>query len=325
MLKRLIGVAALVVATPLLANSTAYFPQADDPAAKDEEALTPDLIQAQKDRYERLTVPVTIEGKGPYRFMVDTGAQATAISRNVSDELELPSLGTATLVAMGSRREVDMVQLNGLEFAGRLFDNLESPLLDARHVGADGILGLDSLQDMRVLIDFKEDRMLVADAGSLGGNKGYEIVVKARRRLGQMIITNARIDGVKTAVIIDTGAQNTVGNRALQQKLRSRAETQVLSTDVNGVQVIGNLGFVRKLKIEGMELTNVPISFADSPAFAALGLEDQPTIIMGMRNLQNFERIAIDFSSRRILFDLPAGSYNVNPYERVFFPSRVGN
>lgn len=328
MLNRLIGalapLAAAVTATPLLANDAAYFPEADDPAAQEEEALTPDLIQAQKDRYERLTVPVTIEGKGPYRFMIDTGAQATAVSRNVSEELQLPSLGTATLVAMGSRRQVDLVQLNGLEFAGRLFDNLESPLLDARHVGADGILGLDSLQDMRVLIDFKEDRMLVADAGSLGGNRGYEIVVKARRRLGQMIITDARVDGVKASVIIDTGAQNTIANKAMRNKLRAKEGAQVFSTDVNGVQVVGNLGFVRKLKIGGMELTNVPISFADSPAFEALGLEDQPTLILGMRNLQNFERIAIDFSSRRILFDLPAGSYNVNPYERVFFPSRIG-
>lgn len=327
MLKPLMGSAALLLAAPLLAQTSSQSPETsvekEFDSVEGDEYADEEMIQAQKDRYERLTVPVTIEGKGPYRFMVDTGAQATAISRRVNDDLQLPSLGRAMLVAMGSRREVDLVQLNGLEFAGRLFDNLEAPLLEARNVGADGILGLDSLQNMRVLIDFKEDRIHVSDAESDSSQRGYEIVVRARRRLGQMIITNARIDGIKTSVIIDTGAQNTVGNGALRNRMRSRSEMLVQSTDVNGVQVLGNLGFARRMTIDGIELTGVPISFSDSPAFTALDLDSRPALILGMRNLQNFERIAIDFSTAKVLFDLPSGAYNVNPYQRTFFPTRI--
>lgn len=319
-IRRLLGAAALVAATPFLAGAGNFPQPSETPTLEEPE---PDLLQADRDRYERLTIPVTIDGSGPYRFMVDTGAQATVVSRSISEQLQLPPLGRAMLVAMGSQREVDMVQLNGLEFAGRLFENLEAPLLEAYNVGADGILGLDSLQDMRVLIDFKEDRLLVADANSLGGNRGYEIVVKARRRLGQLIITDAKIDGVKVSVMIDTGAQSSVGNMALRSKLRSKGDVLLDAKDVNGVMVPGKLGFAKKMEIGGIELTGVPIAFADSPVFAALGLDEKPAIIMGMRNLQSFERIAIDFSTGRILFDLPAGSYNVNPYNRKFFPSRI--
>lgn len=321
MLDKLLGAAAVLGIAPLLAANSGNFPQPDPVPAEAE--VPPDVLQAQRDRYERLTIPVTIDGTGPYRFMVDTGSQATVVSRTLSEQLQLPPLGKATLVAMGSRREVDLVELSGLEFAGRLFDNLQAPLLEAHNVGADGILGLDSLQDMRVLIDFKEDRLLVADADSLGGNRGYEIVVRARKRLGQMIITDARIDGIKTAVIIDTGAQNTVGNLALKSKLRAKGDVQVQSTDVNGVQVYGNLGFARKMTIGGLDMTGIPLTFSDSPAFDALGLDTKPALILGMRNLQNFERIAIDFSTGRILFDVPSGAYNVNPYQRQFFPTRI--
>lgn len=321
MQKRLLRVAALLAAAPLTAANSGNFPPPAE--APETEAVAPDLLQAERDRYERLTVPVTIEGNGPYRFMVDTGSQATVVSRTISEQLQLPPLGKATLVAMGSSRQVDMVQLDGLEFAGRLFDNLEAPLLEAYNVGADGILGLNSLQDMRVLIDFKEDRLLVADADSLGGNRGYEIVVKARRRLGQMIITNAKIDGVKVAVIIDTGAQNTVGNMALKNKLRAKGDVLVQSTDVNGVKLYGNLGYASKMLIGGLTMTGIPITFADSPAFDALELTDKPALIMGMRNLQNFERVAIDFSTGQVLFDVPAGAYDVRPYQRQFFPTRI--
>ena len=328
MLKRLVCAATLMATAPILAND-AMVPQTAgerpvEPAAPTAEtALSPEMIQARKDRYERLTVPVTIEGEGPYRFMIDTGAQATVVTHGLSKELALPALGKATLVAMGSQRVVDMVKLDGLEFAGRLFDNLEAPLLERQNVGADGILGLNSLQDMRVMIDFKDDRMWVSDAADNSGSRGFEIVVRARRKLGQMIITNARIDGIRAAVVIDTGAQNSVGNIALRNKMRARGDTVVTSTDVNGVQVTGNLGYARKMQIGGVELAGVPMSFTQSPAFAALDLEKRPAIILGMQNLKNFDRIAIDFATRRILFDLPSGAYNVNPYNRTFFPTRI--
>jgi hypothetical protein len=50
----------------------------------------------------------------------------------------------------------------------------------------------------------------------------------------------------------------------------------------------------------------VALTFADTPAFAALGLEDKPVLSIGMQHLSLFDRVAIDFGQRRILFDVPA-------------------
>jgi predicted aspartyl protease len=266
-------------------------------------------IRLQRDRYERITVPVTIAGEGPYRFLIDTGSQATAVTRRVVTDLALEPTGQATLIAMGSREIVETISLNGLEFANRRLNGITAPLLKTQNIGADGILGLDSLQDLRVQIDFRENRMAVADAESLGGDVGFEIVVRARRKLGQMIITNARVNGVRTAVVIDTGAQNSIGNHVLRRKLRARDENeQQTSTDVNGTELHSDLAFARKLTIGGLELSRVPIGFAESPVFAALGLDKRPALVLGMNNLRLLNRVAIDFSSREILFDLPTGA-----------------
>lgn len=262
-------------------------------------------VEFDQDRYERMTVPVTISGKGPYRFFIDTGAQATVVTRKVTDELALEPTGRARLVAMGSSEIVDTIDIDQLEFADRSFSGITAPLLERKNIGADGILGLDSLQDLRVLIDFREDSMSIADARSSRGSTGYEIVVRARQRLGQMIITDARLNGIRTAVIIDTGAQNSLGNLALLNRLRARARETLTATDVNGAIVESELAMARRLVIGDMELTNVPIGFADSPAIEALGLADRPALILGMGNLRMFERVAIDFASRRVLFDLP--------------------
>jgi predicted aspartyl protease len=264
-------------------------------------------VQAEGDRHERMTVPVTINGQGPYRFLVDTGAQATVITARVTDALGLVPSGKATLIAMASRSTVETVALDGLEFAGRRIGGLTTALLRDQHLGADGIIGLDSLQDLRVIIDFRADAISVADASG-ADRAGYEIVVRARRKLGQMIITDARVDGVRTAVVIDTGSWHSLGNRALQRRLRARRSDSMMFTDVVGATLQSTGAMIDRLEIGRIGLTEVPVGFTESPAFAALGLADKPALILGMGNLRPFERVAIDFASRRVLFDVPKGA-----------------
>ena len=315
--------AALCASTGSAAEPVAPPPTSSDgeSAAREQESKGDRVeVAFDQDRYERMTVPVTIDGKGPYRFFIDTGAQATVVTSRIKEDLSLEPSGRAMLVAMGSRRVVETLALDRLEFADRVLSGITSPLLERKHIGADGILGLDSLQDMRVLIDFAEDRMSIADADRTRDNSGFEIVVKARAKLGQMIITDAMIDGVKVAVIIDTGAQNTVGNFALLKKLKAREKDTFVSTDVHGTTITGGLAYAEALKIGRMQLTNIPIGFADSPAMDALGYGDRPALILGMGNLRLFQRVAIDFSSRRVLFDMPG---NVSGPQRWRFNERA--
>jgi len=307
-----------------LSNSTlSEADRAPPPTILPDEANPIEDFEIALDRYLRMTVPVTIAGAGPFRFLIDTGAQATVVTHRVTDRLQLVPSGQALLVAMGSSRMVETIELDGLEFANRRLDGLTAPLLEARHIGADGILGLDSLQNLRVLMDFRENRISVADAHDDRGT-GYEIVVRARRKLGQMIITDARIDGVRTAIIIDTGAANSHGNAALRRRLRARQLDELLTTDVHGFEVRSDLTFAGTLRIGGLTMTKVPIGYADSPVFAQLGLDDRPALILGMQNLRAFDRVAIDFADRRILFDLPDGSRANTATRQLFFPSRIG-
>lgn len=293
---------AAIVAVGLATTASAQPDQVEDvigEAPSDETMLT-------ADRHKRMTVPVTIAGEGPYRFLIDTGAQATVVTHRLVEDLALRRSGTAILVAMGSSRRVETVELDDLEFANRSVSGLISPLLHTSNIGADGILGLDSLQETRVLIDFRERRMAIADAEYEKGNSGYEIIVRARKKLGQMIMTDARIDGVRAAVVIDTGAQNSIANPVLLRRLRARERHEIVSVDVLGTEWISRATFLRSLQIGRAEMTNVQIGFADSPIFAALGLSRRPALVLGMNNLRVFDRVAIDFSTKRILFDMPS-------------------
>ncbi len=302
------GAAAALALTPVAAHAV----QSDSELIRSIEQrismIEGYILAISSDRNRRMTVPVQISGEGPFDFMVDTGAQATVVTPALSERFAMTPTGTATLVGMSSSAQVTLVDFDGLQFAGRQFDNLRAPLLKESNIGADGILGLDSLQGLRVIIDFRDRTMTVGDAYDAGGSDGFEIVVRARRKLGQMIITNAMVDGVRTAVIIDTGAQGSVGNAALMRRVRGTKQGQSIATDVNGVTTTNDIVLAREVTIAGLALSRVPMSYGDGPAFAALGLDKKPALILGMQNLRSFDRVAIDFASREILFDLPASA-----------------
>jgi predicted aspartyl protease len=256
----------------------------------------------------QLTVPVTIGGQGPFHFTIDTGSQATVLSTLLADRLMLTDRKTATLVGMASSEPVETTFIPEFSLGKRSFPIRLAPLIEPENIGggADGILGTDSLQGQRVLFDFKKQQIIVANARELGGDRGFEIIVKARQKLGQLIITQASIDGVRTAVLIDTGSPVSVGNPALLRKLQgARQIGDARITDVNGNAVSGRTFEGETLQIGRASVNHFPITFADAPLFAVLGLTDKPAMVLGMNELKVFKRVAIDFEQRRILFDVP--------------------
>lgn len=311
-----IWTALALTGTTLVATAQGEDPSATEPEPQAQAApqTSPvgeipvyDIIAMETERYRRLTVPVTIMGEGPFDFMVDTGAQATVLSSALAEQLQLFDREDATLVGMASRRPVQTTMVTDFVLGTRSFTIRTAPIVQGAHIGgADGILGLDSLQDQRVLLDFEAGLLTVSDNFGSGGSSSYDIVVRARERLGQLIIHDAEIDGIRTSVIVDTGATGSIGNLALQDRMRRRMVTEIAQmTDVNGVQISGETRIARRVEMGRMQLNNVPVSFTDSPTFHALGLGDHPAMILGMSELRLFRRVAIDFRNNRVLFDVP--------------------
>lgn len=266
-------------------------------------------IAGSSDRSNRMTVPVRVGRHDQFHFIVDTGSQRTVISNEVATRLALAPIEKRRIVGIAGTEIADTTVLGELALGRRSFFDMPVLLFEAAHIGADGLIGTDSLQDQRVLIDFVNNSMTVSDARSQGGNSGFEIVVTARRRAGQLIVTQAEVDGVRTAIIIDTGSDTSIGNRALQRALGQRGTlTSAVLTSVTGQEVTVEIGFARKIGIGDVAIANAVIAYTDGPAFGALKLDNRPAMMLGMRELRLFRRIAIDFAQRKVLFDMPSKS-----------------
>ncbi|QJB69641.1 peptidase A2 [Parasphingorhabdus halotolerans] len=268
-------------------------------------------IDIAEDRLERMTVPVNIEGMGPFEFIIDTASQRTILSTEIAGSLELEIEDQVNIIALSGSTTVKTVYVPQLTLGTKSYGGLISPTFRASNIGADGVLGLDSLQGQRILFDFVGRKIAVEDTKEkLTSRSRREIVVTAKRRSGQLIFTEATIGGIKVSVIIDTGGEISIGNKALQRRLRMRSSSleQTNLVDVTGKSFPADYGLAAELLIGRARFGVIPIAFADIAPFRALKLDKKPAMFLGMNALRNFDRVAIDFANRKIYFLLPDGA-----------------
>ncbi|MGN6357583.1 MAG: retroviral-like aspartic protease family protein [Novosphingobium sp.] len=299
----------------LILTAASPAPEPDPPPAP--EVTAPETIQGDAERDLRMTIPVHIGGKGPYDFVVDTGSQRSLVATSVAVRLALPPSGQLRIMDLGGLEILETVQAAEIGIGSRSYRDLVLPVVPDRHLGAAGVIGTDNLQHQRIVFDFAQNRMAVGDAGQVGGDAGYEIVVNARSKSGQLIIADATVDGLRVAVLIDTGASSSIGNRALQRALSHRgAPDQATLVSVTGNEIPAQIGMPKQLVIDRIAISGLVVAYADSPVFPALGLDKRPALMLGMRELRMFRRVAIDFGSRKVMFDLPPELSQVVPPSR---------
>ena len=271
--------------------------------------VTGDTLKA-KSIDTRMAVDVSINGGGPYRFMVDSGADRSVIGRALADRLALEPAEQLLLHGTAGSLVVDTVHLNGLKVGSSLIDHIQAPALPEQYMGAQGMIGIDALSGQRLRFDFDTNQIVVQDARipETHDNNGQEIVVTARRQHGQLIIAEARAGAQKVFAVIDSGADVTIANSALREKIFAKRRVpptqKITLIGVTGQEIPADLIILPQLQIGGIFIQDVPVAFADAPPFALFGLAEQPALLLGTDLLRSFRRVSLDFRNRRVRFTL---------------------
>jgi predicted aspartyl protease len=305
----LTGIASILVATvPLSASGQT--------AAGGTQSETPpqtETIALAADQSHRMTVPVSIGGRGPFSFVVDTGAERTVISRELARVLGLDPGEAAIVSSMTEVSSIGTVVIPNLNVGHRRVSGIEAPALSESDLGAQGLLGLDSLQSQRVVLDFVDHQMTVTPSSRDEEHwDGRTIVVTARKRHGHLMLVNASFEGERVYVIVDTGSQITVGNSALRERLarhhRLGEMRPVQLISVTGGTRTLEYSVARQIMLGDAGIRNLPVAFADVAPFRELDLADRPAILLGMDALRLFDRVSFDFANKRVRFQIPGSS-----------------
>jgi len=254
----------------------------------------------------RLTVEVHINGHGPYQFVVDSGADTSVVGWRIARDLQLP-LGTPALLnGMTDRSIVDRVRVDSLTLGPTTIQDLQLPTLREGDVGGQGMIGIDALVRQRIMMDFEKRLIKVEDATRPPKALPDEIVIIARRSRGQLILTHVRASGLSLDAVIDTGAEMTIGNPILRDKLIRRRQKfqQVKAIGVTGKEIDLQVAVIPELQIGGILIRNLPVAFADLPPFHVFGIADEPALFLGTDVLETFRKVSLDFQARKVRFQL---------------------
>ncbi|HEX2790569.1 MAG TPA: aspartyl protease family protein [Steroidobacteraceae bacterium] len=275
-----------------------------------------DKIAAATDTAEHLTVDVRIDGAGPFRFVVDTGADRTVISEEVAASLGLVRGRQVMLNGIVRSLAADTVLISNFSLGPVVRKNLELPVLPRSLLQADGYLGLDTVDGLRVTFDFRNHALEIgkphsgfastSSSNQLGSDNARLL---AEGSSGHLRAVDCYAGDVPAAAFIDSGAEVSIGNPPLLAALLARHPTRldlgsVQVTGITGGQVAGRLTMIDRIRLQRLEFTDCALVIVDLQVFDIWGLSKQPALLIGMNYLRQFSSVAIDYRLKEIRFDL---------------------
>ncbi|WP_165186953.1 retroviral-like aspartic protease family protein [Caulobacter soli] len=275
----------------------------------------PVFLDTALDATDRMTVEVFISGQGPFAFVVDTGADRSALSTTLAAQLGLERGPDVMLHGVGGSALTPTAKVPLMLAGDSRLKDAELPVLAPERLGVDGLLGVDMLDNRNVIMDFRRKRLEVRRSTPLtAAYPGVrEVSVIADARFGRLAIANARVSGVRCVAFIDSGSGASMGNMALAEaiKLRVRRRPEpamaVRLIGAAGEATVGELRIVRSIELGALRMSNLPLVLADLHIFDIWNLNSRPAVLLGVDVLKMFARVELDFGSDRVKFRLGKG------------------
>ncbi|MEJ0037290.1 MAG: aspartyl protease family protein [Gammaproteobacteria bacterium] len=257
-------------------------------------------------------MPVTINGQGPFRFVLDTGANRTVLTPKLAAYLGLSSSATerVTMSGVTGSASVPTVAVDQVKVGEVQMRHVQLPVAASLSEDTSGTLGVDALPDSRVLLDFATGRIQIRKAHRESLADGFSRIA-GQCRFMRLLIIRASVGRIPVRAVVDTGSQFTLGNLALRTKLGFPQQLDpAKTTDVIGETLERQLGERRPVPVVRVGTLQSPsptFIFGDFYVFKLWGLEAEPSIVIGMDMLSSLDQLVIDYQRCEIQVR-PSGS-----------------
>jgi predicted aspartyl protease len=259
----------------------------------------------------RLTVLVFLNDKGPFPFLVDTGANASVISSDLVASLDLPPGRPVNLHGIAGVEQVGTVGVQSVRVGRRERRDISMSIIAGRYLKAPGVLGMDWLGEQGLTLDFVERQMHVGARVPRADQRSVSVPVRLQR--SGLSLIDAHIGATRALTFLDTGSTTTVGNAALMDaaakaNLITRDWTDIQLVSLTGQTLSGRLAALKQLTLGKMIMRNVPVVFGPVHTFEYWGLVSEPALLIGVDVLRAFESVTLDYHRGAVHFLLPDAS-----------------
>ncbi|HEY1314993.1 MAG TPA: retroviral-like aspartic protease family protein [Steroidobacteraceae bacterium] len=316
-----------------LAGPAAAGPSGEQPSSaalsRDQASLL--ALPTTRDHIGRVVVQASVNGKGPFRFIVDTGATHSTITPDLVRALGLKPADLPTVVLNGitGTTQVSAVNLDTLQTGDLTIDGVLVPVVSGPIMaGADGIFGAAGLTEKSLSVDFLHNRVEIS-GGVQAAVRAQALRIHATRVAQGLMVLAMQVGGVHALAVIDTGSERTLGNLALRDALseRRRPGTVAQVTSVYGATAQVERGEICRaptISIDSLRINDVQVVYGDFHVFRVWDMQEKPAMIIGMDVLGTLASLGIDFKNQVIYISSSVATSQTNqPTGSLASPNQI--
>lgn len=264
----------------------------------------------RRDQIGRIWAPVMINGHGPFRLVLDTGASHSAVTALVALALGIPTDRSTPVILRGVTgfTTVPTIHVNTLTVGDLAVDAPMLPIIPDALGGAQGILGSEGLAGKRIFIDFRHDKISITYSRNEKSPRDF-VDIPFHAVHDTLVVVTARIGDVSTKAIIDTGGQTTIANLALRdalarRRLQGRGKPDQIIGATKDVQE-GEVLPMPAIEIGTIQIRDSGVTFGDMYIFKQWKLLNEPAILIGMDALGLLDTLVIDYRRHELQIRMP--------------------
>jgi predicted aspartyl protease len=250
---------------------------------------------------------ISINGQGPFRFIIDTGANRSVLSQALATRLGLVPSGEGVVHSIDGAELATLVDVESLSFGTLRLSRGDTPVLDGPMLdGQHGLLGVDGMAGRLLHIDFTNQCVEIYESAAQLPMQGW-LSAPARLRFGSLLMVPGEIMGVDVNVLIDTGSDISLANQNFRDALRGVAARSIQYHNGHAFTfgrpiVLEQSVWTPSLRLGRIVIDGVNAYIGDFHIFDFWGLQDEPTILIGMDVLARSREMAIDYERGVVYF-----------------------
>lgn len=259
------------------------------------------------DRLGRVVAPVSINGRGPFRFIVDTGANRSVLSDDLAAHLGLTAQGTGEVHSVHGVSTAPLVNVDQLQYGDVSLQAESLPMLSGRVLaGEQGLLGVDGMRGRRLRVDFERNCIEISLSSEARRLRGWTSI-RGEMRFGHLVVIRGSINGIRVNLLLDTGSDSSLANFALRDAMNARLRRrerveQTIAYTAGQTVILENAMIIPRMMMAELEVRNIVAYVGDFHIFRLWGLTDEPTLLLGMDVLSQARGIAIDYQRGVVYF-----------------------
>lgn len=255
-----------------------------------------------------ILLPVHVNDRGPFDFILDTGAGTSLVSTELAKELDLKTIGSKQGQTAGGKVAVSLAKADSVGVGDIKLDDVDIGIVDLSQIGGavgakiDGDLGYNFLKYFRVTIDYHDLVFRLEDPKRLeafGRGAQTEIPIRLANAAKPLLLVDVHANGRGPfQFAIDTGTSTSAITPELAKQLDIQTSAAGAGT-TGGAAVDFSAGSLQSFQLGGAKIDNMQIVIADFFSMLSAAIGAKLDGIVGYNFLRNY-KVVIDYPNETL-------------------------